>query len=433
MSKSYKVFVAKQIKESVSEAANTKMFLTFGRVTEWANEEAPDQANTSHLGQIDFWNTMVGGKRIFENDIEHVIPRIDWTAGTSYDQYDDRDENLFDRNFYVLTSDNNVYKCLSNNTGGLSTVEPTSETTSSTTQTSDDYVWKFMYKMNSEDKHRFMNSEYMPVRELVDDNGSLQYDIQSSAISGQINTILIDNAGNYTTDNITISIVGDGSGANAYASVNVTSNSISNVIVDTAGLGYTYADVTISGGGGNGGGSVHASISPFGGNGSDALRELGGSNLMINAEIRGTENGELPIVNNFRRVGIITNPYIYGTSNVYTNTAYTTTTDLTLTGVSSDFEEDETVFQGGSLLTSTFKGTVVEWNSANSFMRLIDTEGTATAASLIGDTSGATAYLASETESDLVKYSGQVLYIDNIEEIKRNELQTENFRIILKY
>ena len=433
VTKNYNILVAKQMKESVSEDADTKIYCCFGRVSAWDDEDNPDQANTSYVSQNDMWNAMVGGKRVFENDIEHVIARKNWTSGVVYNQYDDRDVDLFSRDFYVLTTDYRVYKCLSNNSNTLSTIEPTSEIVNNTTQTSDGYIWKFMYSLNSEDKYRFTNSEYFPVKELTTDNGSLQWDIQEAAVDGKINSIFIEDSGNYTTDNLTITITGDGSGANAYATVNVSSNVVSNVTIDNTGSGYTYATATITGGGGTGGGSLYVPIPPSGGHGSDALRELGGSNLMVNIAIRGTESGTLPIVNNFRRIALMAEPYAYGTSNVYTNTTFTSTTDLTLTGVSSNFTEDEIVYQGSSLEGSTFKGTVVEWNSANSNLKLNNTEGTTLSSVLVGDTSGSVAFVASVETPDIANKTGQVLYIDNIEEIKRNEFQTENFRIVLKY
>ena len=97
VTKNYNILVAKQMKESVSEAADTKMYCCFGRVSAWDDEDNPDQANTSYVSQNDMWKTMVGGKRVFENDIEHVIARKNWTSGVVYNQYDDRDVDLFSR------------------------------------------------------------------------------------------------------------------------------------------------------------------------------------------------------------------------------------------------------------------------------------------------------------------------------------------------
>lgn len=431
--KSLNIFVAEQVKESVSEAANAKIYITFGRQGEWANDAAPLQANTSVNAQREVWDAMIAGKRLTENDIAHVLPRSDWVANTSYASYDDRATNLYDQNFYIITSSYRVYKCLSNANNSISTVEPTSTNPLTVTQTADSYIWKFMYELNSEDKYRFLNDDYFPVRYLRTDNGSTQWDVQAGASEGSVYNIVIEDAGNYTNSNVTLTITGDGTSLNAFATVNTTSNTIGSVTIDDYGSGYTYADVAISGGGGTGGGSLRAIISPPHGHGANPLEELGGSSLMINARLRGSEDGLLPVTNELRQITLLRNPLKYATSNVYSNSIFSMTEDLTLNGVSSEYEEDEIVYQGTNLASSTYQGKVVKWDTGNSSITLNNTKGTPTSDVLTGDTTGSTSFVSSVGTVDLVKYSGSLLYIDNIPEINRNEFQTENFRIVLKF
>lgn len=433
VTKNYGLYTSHQVKESVSEAANTNLYLAFGRILPWDDESSPETANTSYVAVREVWNSMIGGKRVTENNIEHVIPRIDWTANTVYNHYDDRDTDLYDRQFYVMNSEFKVYKCLSNNSNTLSTVEPTSVITDNISQTLDGYIWKFMYELNSEDKHLFLTNDYIPVRQISVDNGSLQWDVQNEAVDGSIQNIFLENAGSYFTDDITLTITGDGGGANAYAQVNTVSNMIANVTVDVPGSGYTYADVTLAGGSGSGA-VFRVPIGPYGGHGSNPLHELGGSNLMFNIRLRGDEGGTIPIVNNFRRVSLLRDPLSFADgTTTFSNATFTMTTDLTLTGISSDYTEDEVVFQGYNLAQSTFRGTIVEYDSANNIMKLNNVEGSPSAATLTGIDSGSTSFIASVDDADVIKYSGHVLYIDNVEEIKRNEFQTENFRVVLKY
>ena len=84
-SKNLDIFVAKQVKESVSEPSSSNVYLTFGRAATWANDAAPPQANTSAVNTNQIWKNMIGGKRITGNNIRHAIPRINWTSGTVYD------------------------------------------------------------------------------------------------------------------------------------------------------------------------------------------------------------------------------------------------------------------------------------------------------------------------------------------------------------
>lgn len=434
LTKNAGVFVAAQVKESLGEAANTKLYLGFSKVVPWANDAAPPSANSSVGAIYEVWKTLIAGKRITENDLEHVVPRIQWQSDYMYDIYDDKDENLYDKEFYIITDNFNVYKCLNNNNGGNSTVVPTSTNPVSVTQTSDGYTWKYMYTLNSEDQYRFLNDDYFPVRTVNSNDGSQQYQVQQNAIEGAIYNIIIENAGNYAnSDNLTIVIEGDGSSANAYANVNLSSGAIHTITIDDFGLNYTYATAYVTGGGGSGGGQIRPTVSPPGGHGSNALEELGASNLMVNARIRGSEGGLIPIVNELRTVSIIKDPINYSGDSIFSNTIFNQTTTLTVTGQTGEYDQDEFVYQGVSLLSSTFSGRVVSWDSANSKIKLNNVEGGVTADTLIGDSTGVSGFVTSSVNPDLDNYSGRVLYINNISEISRNEFQTENYRIVLRF
>ena len=83
-----------------------------------------------------------------------LIPRKNWTNNTSYFLRHTIIPTLFSQDFYVMTDDYNVYKCLSNNdttSGGIvgttSTVKPTG-TGTSIISTADGYKWKFMYQIS---------------------------------------------------------------------------------------------------------------------------------------------------------------------------------------------------------------------------------------------------------------------------------------------
>lgn len=439
-SENLRVFNAAQFKESVSEAANNNLYFTIGKGTAWDNDTEPRQANSSVGMFNEIYRNMIGAKRIFDSDISHVVERYDWVANTSYVAYDPCVCSLilFNANtqFYVVTDDWNVYKCLSNNNGSLSTVKPSALVTDTTFQTADGYIWKYMYSIPASDQLRFTTDEYIPVKTLTQDDETLQWDVQSSATPGAIDVIkVIDGGSGYTDANtLTISIVGDGNDAAATAQVNTSTNTISSVIVTNPGSGYTYAVITVSDSSANGSGAVlRPQIPPPGGHGSDPLRELGGSKLIINMRLLDDEEGKLPITNEFRQVAIIQDPYIFNTSNVSTNTVVSQYMTLTLNGTSVDYDEDEIVYQGGSLATATFTGTVLEWDSSNSRIKLTNTTGTPTTDLLIGNTSVATRFVDSVTNPDLEPYSGELIYTNNIQPISRAADQTEDFKIVLKF
>jgi len=432
------VFVSQQFKESVSEAsANSKIYLAYGKAEAWANDAAPTTPQSCLCTLRDAWNTMIGGKNITGNDLEHVVPRYNWTSGVEYAQFYDRDGDIRESNsqFYVLNSSYGIYKCLSNNYGSVSTTEPTSTNPNTVSQTADGYIWKYMYTLNSEDKYRFLTDDWMPVRTLTEDNGSDQWAVQASAGSGDgsIYAILIESGGSYAnSDNIVISISGTGEGANAYA--NVVGGVIDKVIIDDFGSGYEATPtITVTGGGGAGGANLRAIIPPPGGHGSDPLYELGGRNILLNARVTGSEEDKIPIVNEIRQLSFILDPLRTSDGTVMANTAYKQTTDITLTGVGSAYVEDEYVYQGGTFTTATFSGRVVEWDSANSKVKLNRVVGIPTADVLIGQNTGTTGFIVSTSDPELEKYSGRMLYIENFEPITRDENQTENFQIVLQF
>lgn len=435
--KNLEIFNAKQFKESVSEPAFSRIYMTFGRVSPWANDSVPTQANTSSSTFYEVWRNMIGGKQVTGNDISHAIPRINWSANTVYSAYDDLmpSSQLYDtqnNKFYIVTSEYKVYKCIANSSGNVSTQMPTSVTSTATTTTADGYVWKFMYAISPSDQIKYVTNSYIPVKTLTIDDNSLQWHVQRDATPGSIEAIKVLHKGNNVTSNaITLTITGDGTGANAFAQVNSASNTISNIIIDDPGQDYTYATVTYSGPGTNV--SLRAVISPPGGHGSDALSELGGSYLVLNPRLKGTESGVLTLANDYRQLALIEDPYEYSTTNLSSNLAFSQLTVLTLNGTSVEYLEDEVVYQGTSLATATFRGVVVEWDSANSTVKLSNTTGTPDTDLLIGDTSSASRFVDSITEPDFEPNSGKLLYIDNIKPVERAADQTEDFKIVLKF
>ena len=429
---------AEQLKESVSEPSpNTKLFLVFGKTDAWANDASPNVSNTSIATVYEVWNNMIGGKRILGGDISLAIPRINWTSGTNYDAYDHMRSDLFDTNtkFYIMNSSYSVYKCISNNNGKISTSEPTSVNPETVSTTNDGYSWKYMYTLSDAEKIRFVSSEYIPVKTLTTDDGTLQWQVQENAIDGSINTIFVTNSGNNYSNvsNIVVSISGDGTSATAEATINSISNTISTINMTDGGTGYTYATVTITDAGAGSNATAKAIISPLGGHGSDPVYELGGKNIIIDAKLRYDEEGILPTTNDYRQIAILKDPYINLTTNVATNIAFVQATSVICDGV-GNYSEDEIVYQGASLGTATFTGRVVSWNSVTSKLLLINTTGTLTLQqSLIGSTSFVVRITTSKTDGLLKKYSGRILYVDNIKPITRSSDQIEDFQIVLKY
>lgn len=430
--KNFRINNAEQFKESVSEPDPTYLYLTIGKTEAWPNEASPPIANTSPASVYDVWKNMIGGKKVTGNDVHHVIPRVNWAANTVYLAYDHLSENT---DIYVMNSNWSVYKCIANNSGAKSNTEPTSVSTVDDSVTADGYVWKYMYSVSDFEKLRFSTSDYIPVKTLANDDGSTQWQVQNNAVSGAIHAMFITNGGsNYSNaSNIIIEITGDGRDASAVATINTISNTVNSISILEKGSGYTKANVYITGGGGTGA-TARAIISPPGGHGSDPLYELGGSIVMVNGKIKGSEGGVIPVTNDYRQIALVANPKLRTSSNTrWSNTTFLQTTNIVTAG-SGDFLENEIVFQGGNLNASSFKGTVVRWDSGNSTLYLINTEGSPESSKIITGANTATARFVTSFElPDLKSYSGRFLYTDNIEPVTRSEDQAEEYKIVLKF
>lgn len=201
-----KTFASKRFRDTFANRSNTEVgFIFIGRSLEYANVEVIDTITDTYKDEKTIWDNMIVAKQIEPGDVELVIPRYNWEANVVYKQYDDMSyisdmaepdlqNNI--KSFYVINSEGNVYKCLSNNASANSTVEPTGNYTSSNgyITTSDDYVWKYMY--NIEASNRFLTDNWMPVPFNIPMEYSPEYGMDfNSLIDGAINLIVVDNGG----------------------------------------------------------------------------------------------------------------------------------------------------------------------------------------------------------------------------------------------
>ena len=425
----------------INYIGQSNVYLTFGYQSPWVNESLPPQANTSVASTYETWKNMIGGKTISGSDMRVVIPRFNWTANNTYIAYDHMHNSLMkgaNNAYYVITDDFNIYKCIANNYGKPSTYKPSSTNPGVIFQTADKYYWKYMYTLSGNEQLRFTTDSFIPIKTLTINDNSLQWQVQESATPGAIDSILITNGGEgYLYPNIvSITITGDGRFANAYPVVNTQTEQVESVIIDNYGSGYTYANVAITS---NVGlyAAARAIISPPGGHGSDPISELGGSYVIINPILDGSESGVISAQNDYRQICLLQDPLVYGTSNISSNLTISQLTVLTLSSSSSttDYILDEIVFQGNTLTGATFTASVAAWDAANSLIKLNNTQGNPISALLYGNTSGAQRYVSVSAIKypDLQPCTGYILYKDNITAISRAEDQNEDFKIVLSF
>lgn len=187
------------------ERNKNQYFFFMSKSSAWADENTPDAYTDTVASDNQVKSDAIAYIKINPKDILFALPRYTWTTGTSYAQYDDS-VVLFDdttpKIFYVVTSTNKVYKCMGNNSGGVSTVEPTS-TISSIFATSDGYKWKYLATLREGDiPYEF--TDYIPVGYAtsgLDTETINQYNTQIQSVSGSIDSFKITSAGNATYPN----------------------------------------------------------------------------------------------------------------------------------------------------------------------------------------------------------------------------------------
>ena len=197
----------------------------------------PDDA---YMNDTDIRNNIVYLKKITSNDVSLVCKTYQWKKDTIYTQWDNTKDmtNLSVLHpFYVVTSNYNVYKCLFNNFGAPSTVEP-SEITYDIVRTSDGYIWKYMYNIPTVKRRKFYNSQYMPVQKALTDSfyslGAIEEVTVVTGGSGYSSKIL-------TTATVDKPKDPNGREAKITLYVNKTTGSIDSVSIDDQGSGYTTA------------------------------------------------------------------------------------------------------------------------------------------------------------------------------------------------
>lgn len=236
--------------------ANDHYYVFIGRTYEWPDESTAPDVVDNIATQSQTRRDIVFAKRTAPTDIVFLIRNIEWIENTVYDRYDDNisidnptesgTTTLDTANFYVLTEDFNVYKCINNNKGAPSTERPTGTTTEIFT-TADGYMWKFMYQVPVLDRTKFLSPEWLPVRHYT---GGYHFDVNGFLESVDV----ISGGSGYVQATTHVVIDGDGKGAMASATVAGGAVTDVDVFVDEdaevhSGDGYSFIFASILGAG----------------------------------------------------------------------------------------------------------------------------------------------------------------------------------------
>ncbi len=166
----------------------------------WDNEELPPTVTDTIANEVNTRNNIVFLKKITVNDLAFIIPRRNWDYGVIFDAYDNNVEHLENYNFYCITSNNRVYKCIDNNGNTPSLIQPYA-TSQNVITTSDGYKWKYMYTIPVALVDRFLTNTYIPVI----NNVTSEYYIR-----GSIYSATMANYGFGYSKDTTLEVIGNG-------------------------------------------------------------------------------------------------------------------------------------------------------------------------------------------------------------------------------
>tara|TARA_A100001015_G_scaffold301193_1_gene387685 strand:- start:218 stop:1684 length:1467 start_codon:yes stop_codon:yes gene_type:complete len=475
---------ANQFFESFSETAASKYFLFVGKSTPFTSVTSGGDDNTPPVpidgvsNEFYNWDSMLAAKQITSSDISYVIPRRNWANSTTYDMYEHNisstntttsgSATLWESSFYFITTELKVYKVLDNNGGtAYSGSEPTS--TSVVPFGLGGYILQYMFTVSGSRAEKFLTNDFIPVE--------TDSTVSAAAVDGSIDALKITPGSNYTAGTYYAAIKGDGTGGVvkiiADGGIAAFGSAATNTQIFSAGTGYTHGTVDLSAVftdsalttttsiGGSADAVIQPIISPKGGHGFNSVTELGAHFVMMATKLEQAEGDDITVYNDFRELGIVVDPFVFGTTTVSTVSTARQTYAVTFPSASQDFLVDEKITQ----TTTSAVGRVVEWDATRKVLYYtqerypeygIPSSGNYVAFSggnlITGATSNATAtpyssgtqsvqlaggttlsFSAGYANPELEPDSGNIVYAESRRPITRAADQSENIKIIVEF
>ena len=461
----------------------------------YATEDAPPAPIDNQNEKAAVYDDLIAAKRITSTFARLVAPRYNWSLATNpkFDMYRPNysvtpagggaigvqtalgSSALSGSKYYVMNSNYEVFKCLyngqtpANATGVNATYEPKTTPTAGQgtyanglfTESATGYIWKYMYTLSTADVIAFLSSDFLPMGTYAG----------TAAVDGAIHIAITTDGGANLPTSATLYVPVDGDGSGAKVKVTTTAGGVINTVeMEAIGTGYTYGNVRLVNGNvytdagitttatvaANASGKIEVVMSPEGGHGSDLASEFFAKRVMTNIRLTYAEgSGDFPVDNDFRRIGIIQDPYNYGTTTAATASTLRGTAALKLTG-SGDYTVDEEITQ--TVTGGTAKGRVVSWDATNGILKYFQspdlhthngkvlafdhatnnvTGATSTTARPIdGNQDTALADISftdGKANPEIAANSGDIVYIENRRQITRAADQIEDIKLVIEF
>ena len=480
-------------------------------VYRYGTENEPPLPLDNQTEKFGVYDDLIAAKRITSEYARAVVRRYNWdtSANPVFDMWKPDysatpagggqlgkltatgQTAIADAKFYVMNSQYEVFKCLYNgqnpsNLNGQNATEEPSTTSGNysngiyTEAAASGYIWKYMFTLPTDDVLRFLSSDFMPV--VLSTNATRQ-PTEAAAVEGAIDVVVVEDAGSNLPAAQTLYTAIRGDGVGGVVQFTTTAGGAidpATVSVAVKGSGYTYASVAL----GNGNlfgdqalssavastgatGSIEVILPPKGGHGSDMELELNAKRVMTNIRLTYAEGGgDFPVDNDFRRIGILKDPYNQGTTTVATADTLNGLYAVKITGTGgTDYIADEVITQTVNSGNSTAYGRVVSWtldpsSTTEGILKYYQSPGEHTdsdgkvylfeangSAAVNGAQSGA-AGNPDTTENgtvegvpltnglgtpELANNSGDIIYIENRRLITRAPDQIEDIKLVIEF
>lgn len=494
------------LKETANNGSTDTTATAISGIYRYATEDVPPIPLDNQAEKVTLYDELIAAKRITDTFARAVIRRYNWdlVANPKYDMWKPDYAatpagggaigkiaatgvtSIAEAKFYVMNTSYEVFKCLyngetpSNASGQNATVMPSTTSGSYTSgtgifkeATGAGYIWKYMYTMPTDDVLRFLSSDFMPIVLPADTTRTA---VTASAVNGSLDVVLIKDTGSGLPASQTLytSVKGDGTGG-VVKFVTNAGGGITSAEIQARGSGYTYANIRLSNGNlfsnaalstavataAGWKGALEVILPPLGGHGKDHEEELNAKRVMTNIRLTYSEGGgDFPVDNDFRRIGIIKDPFNAGTSTFATSDTLSGLRAVKISGATADFIPDESISQ--SVAGGTAKGTVVSWtldsgsttagilkyiqtNDAHAdsgVVRLFANTGVITGALSAASGSPVAGYalsalgktfVAGLAVSEIENNSGEVIYVENRRLITRAPDQIEDIKLVIEF
>lgn len=479
----------------VSFENENNFYVFVGKQSEYPTSDVLPEVESETDSFFDVWNEMMFGKKANFKRMVPKYTWVSGTVYAQYDDQEElKDSNFFvitdTRDVFKCISNNGGANSTVKPTKSATYI-------GTPFQTADNYKWMYLYTVPQSDNLKFTTNEYIPVIQdsivgnaaiegaifhievessgsdypnhtgtitTTGNNGVVLISITANTVSNYYkdssitvtntsgNTIVRKISSSNTAFGVTVSeafpagflsntctysigptiTISSRTGANAvaYATMNSSTGSIVRVNMAQYGAGYKDANVVVTSGTNLGSGAVlRAIISPDGGHGSDVYDELycdalGVHCLFDEFGVSNTFNADVT----YRTVGLLKNP-TYSNGTLYAANTFNQLSTINITGSGTGS------YANGEVVTGSLSSASGRYAFSNSSVLILTgVNGSFQSGEVLQGANGAQRISSSgNTAANLAIYSGDILYIQNIQEVSRSTSNKEQVKLVIRF